>query len=377
MRYILFSKYFIFMDFPEVKQFLFQDPATPAMYFIIGAHNTIMFYLFIITGLVIVLMFYIVLASQEILLQICKETFVLFNKKIFYSFQEITLVSIDNRKFFYLYQWLEKPLVCQGFFTKNMYLKFFRNNLSGIVSFSFLENLKGYFEFLIIYFSFKHKSVYISEISTRRLVVLNFISNKLQRWNEQHLLETFWTEYPSFLVALLVIPVLIFSFASEEVETTQWNFVIKVIGNQWFWNYELIAINGNYDWLTFYNSELKAVSPKLFTFESRLIPAADLLPGQFRLSEVDNCLVLPINTSIHILVTSSDVIHSWSVPSLGIKIDAVPGRLNTTSFTLTRPGIFYGQCSELCGVNHFAMPIKIIGVLHEYVVPSLRNAIYV
>jgi heme/copper-type cytochrome/quinol oxidase subunit 2 len=83
---------------------------------------------------------------------------------------------------------------------------------------------------------------------------------------------------------------------------------------------------------------------------------------QLRLLEVDNPLLLPINTSIRVLVTSSDVLHSWAIPSLGIKIDSCPGRLNQVALNIYRKGIFYGQCSELCGINHGFMPIVVIGV---------------
>jgi len=93
-----------------------------------------------------------------------------------------------------------------------------------------------------------------------------------------------------------------------------------------------------------------------------MISTEDLQPGELRLLEVDKALVLPIKTHIRVLVSASDVIHSWAVPSLGCKIDAVPGRLNQISLYLKRPGVFYGQCSEICGVNHAFMPIVVHGV---------------
>jgi len=293
-------------DFPEVQQYLFQDPATSTMYFIIGSHNTVMFFLFIIVGLVIVLMIYIVAEAQPFM----------------FSTQDSQLNELP-------FSFFLNPL----------------NLLRYIFGLTTLRQQK------------------LSSVPMSKLVNLHFVSNRIQKWYEENLLETFWTEYPTVLVAILVIPVLIFLFAFEEVETGQWDFVIKVIGNQWYWTYELVVLNGVYDWLTASNLELSISQPKLINFESRVIMEADLQPGQFRLLDVDNVLVLPIHTPIHVYVTSSDVIHSWSVPSLGVKIDAVPGRINATSFTLTRPGVFYGQCSELCGVNHYAMPIQIIGIV--------------
>lgn len=90
-----------------------------------------------------------------------------------------------------------------------------------------------------------------------------------------------------------------------------------------------------------------------------MVPAQELNNGQFRLLETDNRVVLPINMQVRALITAADVIHSWTVPSLGVKADAIPGRLNQVSFTCARPGLFYGQCSEICGANHSFIPITI------------------
>ena len=100
-------------------------------------------------------------------------------------------------------------------------------------------------------------------------------------------------------------------------------------------------------------------------FDSYMITEDDLVIGALRLLEVDNRIVLPINTSIRLLITSSDVLHSWAVPALGVKMDACPGRLNQVSLFINRTGIYYGQCSELCGINHAFMPIVVEGVTME------------
>ena len=99
-----------------------------------------------------------------------------------------------------------------------------------------------------------------------------------------------------------------------------------------------------------------------YEFDSFMIPEEDLLVGQFRLLEVDNRLILPTEVHIRLLITAADVLHSWAVPSLGIKIDACPGRLNQVNLFIKREGVFYGQCSELCGINHGLMPIVVQGV---------------
>lgn len=123
---------------------------------------------------------------------------------------------------------------------------------------------------------------------------------------------------------------------------------IKVVGHQWYWSYEY--------------SDFITESGDTIDFDSYMIPESDLELGQFRLLDVDNKLVVPVDCHIRLIVTGSDVIHSFAVPSLGIKLDCVPGRLNQVSFLLEREGIFYGQCSELCGVWHGFMPIAVEGV---------------
>ncbi|PVZ96506.1 hypothetical protein BB558_007593 [Smittium angustum] len=121
--------------------------------------------------------------------------------------------------------------------------------------------------------------------------------------------------------------------------------------HQWYWSYEYSDYIDN--------------TGETIAFDSFMIPTEDLIPGQFRLLEVDNRIILPIHTHIRFISTSADVIHSFAVPSLGIKIDALPGRLNAVSTYVEREGVFYGQCSELCGVFHFGMPIVIEAVKIE------------
>lgn len=135
---------------------------------------------------------------------------------------------------------------------------------------------------------------------------------------------------------------------------------IKAIGHQWYWSYEY--------------SDYRA---ETLEFDSYMVPTSDLNTGDFRLLEVDNRLVVPINTHVRVLVTGADVLHSFAVPSLAIKMDAVPGRLNQTSFFVKRPGTFYGQCSEICGANHSFMPIVVEAVsLNKYIswVLSLQSS---
>jgi len=136
---------------------------------------------------------------------------------------------------------------------------------------------------------------------------------------------------------------------------------LKVIGNQWYWSYE-------------YSDNLE-FSDEPLIFDSYMIQEDDLAIGQFRLLEVDNRVLVPTNSHIRVLITASDVLHSWAIPSLGIKLDACPGRLNQTSMFIKREGVFYGQCSEICGVNHAFMPIVVEAVSLEDYLTWLKNKI--
>ncbi|KAL0288919.1 UNVERIFIED_CONTAM: Cytochrome c oxidase subunit [Sesamum angustifolium] len=123
---------------------------------------------------------------------------------------------------------------------------------------------------------------------------------------------------------------------------------IKAIGHQWYWTYEY--------------SDYNSGDEQSLTFDSYTIPEDDPELGQSRLLEVDNRVVVPEKTHLRIIVTPADVPHSWAVPSLGVKCDAVPGRLNQTSISVQREGVYYGQCSEICGTNHAFMPIVVEAV---------------
>jgi len=155
-------------------------------------------------------------------------------------------------------------------------------------------------------------------------------------------LEIVWTIIPSLILMLIAIPSFALLYSIDEIHDPE--LTIKVVGHQWFWYYDY--------------SEQHRV-------ESYMLPFSQLNPGDLRLLEVDQRLVCPINTHLRFLVTSSDVLHSFAVPSLGIKIDTVPGRLNQVSCYIKREGIFYGQCSELCGVNHAFMPIVVQAISRD------------
>nr|YP_008593694.1 cytochrome c oxidase subunit II [Rexea nakamurai]BAN83701.1 cytochrome c oxidase subunit II [Rexea nakamurai] len=157
--------------------------------------------------------------------------------------------------------------------------------------------------------------------------------------------EIIWTVLPAIILILIALPSLRLLYLMDEINAP--HLTIKAIGHQWYWSYEYT----DYDDLG---------------FDSYMIPTSDLTPGQFRLLEADHRMVIPVNSPVRLLITAEDVLHSWAVPSLGMKMDAVPGRLNQTAFIAARPGVYYGQCSEICGANHSFMPIVVEAVPLEY-----------
>jgi cytochrome c oxidase subunit II len=160
-------------------------------------------------------------------------------------------------------------------------------------------------------------------------------------WAHNTRLEITWTAIPAVILLIIAVPSFRLLYVMDRVEKA--DMTIKVVGHQWYWSYEYPD-----------SGELK--------FDSMEIPDDQLKPGQVRLLSVDNPLVLPVGTAIRIQTTAEDVIHSWAVPAFGIKTDAIPGRLNETWVKIDAPGTYYGQCSQLCGVNHGFMPIMVQAV---------------
>ena len=186
---------------------------------------------------------------------------------------------------------------------------------------------------------------------------ISFLS--LGRQNECTHLEWVWATVPALIILAVFVPSLFLLFGQNLFNAP--DLVVKVIGNQWFWRYEssfetLIDLPEN---VRSYLSKDSVVFWLNCTFDSNMVEDDDLAFGTLRLLEVNNRLTVPVNTCIRFLVTSLDVIHSFAVPEFGVKIDAMPGRLNAHSVVIRRPGIYYGQCSELCGEMHGKMPIVV------------------
>ena len=169
--------------------------------------------------------------------------------------------------------------------------------------------------------------------------------------NHGTLIELIWTITPALILIAIAFPSFRLLYLLDEVISP--TITIKVVGDQWYWSYEY--------------SDYINVSGEPIEFDSYMIPESDLELGQFRLLDVDNKVIIPTDTHVRLIVTGADVIHSFAVPSLGVKIDCVPGRLNQTSILAERTGTFYGQCSEICGVYHGFMPIAVEAVsVQEY-----------
>ena len=167
------------------------------------------------------------------------------------------------------------------------------------------------------------------------------------------LLEIVWTAVPVLILVAIAVPSFRALYFADS--TKDYDMTLKIVGHQWYWSYEY-PDSGN------------------FTFDSFMVADEDLQEGDLRLLTVDNKVVLPVDTNIRLLMTSEDVIHNWAMPAFGIKLDTVPGRTNETWVRIDKEGLYHGQCSELCGVNHGFMPIQVKAVSKEAYAAWVKQA---
>nr|AFI23489.1 cytochrome c oxidase subunit II [Peloridium hammoniorum] len=178
--------------------------------------------------------------------------------------------------------------------------------------------------------------------------MINLLMNKFTNrfLIENQPLEILWTLMPIFILLFITFPSLKLLYLLDEIKVPV--FTLKIMGHQWYWSYEYSDFSN-------------------FEMDSYLKPQSNPSIKDYRLLDVDNQIIAPLQTQIRIIISSYDVLHSWTIPSLGIKVDAIPGRLNQSSMFMKRPGLFFGQCSEICGLNHSFMPIVMQSVpLEEY-----------
>lgn len=185
------------------------------------------------------------------------------------------------------------------------------------------------------------------------LIIILFFNQIINRFLlHGQLIEIIWTIIPAVILIFIALPSLRLLYLIEEINNP--SITLKSIGHQWYWSYE---------YSDFLNIE----------FDSYIKPHTEVELNSFRLLDVDNRIILPINNQIRILITAADVLHSWTVPSLGVKVDATPGRLNQTNFIINRPGLFFGQCSEICGANHRFIPIVIERIPSKYFIKWINS----
>nr|AOY39411.1 cytochrome c oxidase subunit 2 [Hydnocerini sp. BMNH-844241] len=193
----------------------------------------------------------------------------------------------------------------------------------------------------------------IITILVGQLLVGLFFNKYINRYLlEGQMIELIWTILPAITLIFIALPSLKLIYILDEVNNP--SISIKTMGHQWYWSYEY--------------SDFKNIE-----FDSYMIPSNDMNSWNFRLLDVDNRVMIPFKTQVRMLVSSADVIHSWTIPSMGVKIDATPGRLNQISFTSSRTGLFYGQCSEICGANHSFMPIVLESIAPNFFLKWMSN----
>ena len=205
--------------------------------------------------------------------------------------------------------------------------------------------------------SWFHDVILMPVITVITLFVLGLMAYAIWRFRESRnpepsrtthntVIEVLWTAIPTVILVLIAIPSFRIMYENDRIE--QADMTLKTIGRQWYWSYQY-PDHGD------------------FEFDSNIIPDEEIDPskGQLRQLSVDNPVYLPVNQNIRVLFTSSDVLHAWALPAAGVKLDNVPGRINETWMRIEKEGVYYGQCSELCGTGHGYMPIEVRAVSQE------------
>nr|YP_010714875.1 cytochrome c oxidase subunit II [Cladiscus yunnanus]WDE20689.1 cytochrome c oxidase subunit II [Cladiscus yunnanus] len=187
-------------------------------------------------------------------------------------------------------------------------------------------------------------------------IMLGLFTNKFTNRYllEGQLIELIWTILPAITLIFIALPSLKLIYILDEVNNP--SVSIKTMGHQWYWSYEY--------------SDFKNIE-----FDSYMIPYNEANIWNFRLLDVDNRIVIPFKSQVRMLISSADVIHSWTIPSMGVKIDATPGRLNQIGFNSSRTGMFFGQCSEICGANHSFMPIVMESISPKFFLKWMNKMI--
>jgi cytochrome c oxidase subunit 2 len=360
----------------------FKDPISTFAYNLISLHHDIMWYIIIILSLVYWSLYKIVKdyswsnynKAEGFLLALAN------NKTIFEAQVYILYIWLNIFKVIYkafelifrfIYSSLELKLVRRVTWLNTLFIKIY----SFILGASFAREIKQnndyeeeltlkYFKLLVLE---RHIASFLFSAPSNALYFYDGYDDYLLALKFKHSinLEYVFGMFPTIIISLIIVPSMYLLYSNE----TDVNpcITIKILGRQWYWTYE------GHHWCL--DTDLNKFMYWEYSYDSVIINEADLLKGQKRLLETDKSLVLPYNIVLRLLITSSDVLHAWSLPELGIKVDAVPGRLNQAITIPCNLGLYYGQCSELCGVSHGFMPIKVnVVTLTEYYSSIINKA---
>lgn len=312
--------------FNKINIFSFQSPATPVMEGIIDLHNYIFFYLILVFVFVLWVYGYILYSFYVV-------------PSLFYDF-----LGKNNEHSSFL-----RDFILWASTDKKTYKKVMDKHFLNYVYTNHLNVLKVVFSVNAI--------LHMRELLETRQIVHGTV------------IEIVWTVVPSLILIFIALPSFALLYAMDEIADPR--LTVKAIGYQWYWNYEYAHMNSFSKSIDSgnggdeVNNSLSDIIgdreniENTLSYESVMIAEDDLVEGYYRLLDVDKPMILPARTYVRVIVTAEDVLHSWAVPSLGVKIDAVPGRLSQVAVFVKHPGVFYGQCSELCGVGHGFMPIVV------------------
>lgn len=317
---ILYSKYY--------HQVGFQDSATSLMEGIVELYAFVTFFFFVISGVVVWLLFQII------------ENYVLFPN----SFTKVKQVDQFSKINLPITLRIIGASICA------------RPGLDYWWNFQHISRDILWNRLLTLYIIVKAAQIQLYKIY---LFARYRVLNKRARFVSNKTLELLWTSVPCLILISIALPSFYYLYISEENLDTLLS--VKAIGYQWYWTYDYIQL-----FPVWFNNFLEDSKLDIddYVIESYMEPTEylNVSKGDSRLLECDNYLLLPTNIHIKLLVSSTDVLHSFAMPSLGIKIDAVPGRLNQVDLFLHRSGVFYGQCSEICGIGHGFMPICLYAI---------------
>jgi cytochrome c oxidase subunit 2 len=237
------------------------------------------------------------------------------------------------------------------------FIFFFLLLISGLVLWLLIQILDNF----IYLYHFNTKSLINTNFNLNKFLIYTYgvIGVKTRKFNEHKYLEACWTSLPAFILIIISIPSFYMLYLSDEsIETL---LTVKAVGFQWYWTYDFTDL-----FPFWYNLKTSELDMDDFLIESYMEPLEffniEEGEGKFRLLETDNILMLPTNLHLRLIITSMDTLHSFALPSLGVKVDAIPGRLNKIDIFIYRMGVFYGQCSEICGIGHGFMPICLYAI---------------